>query len=369
MAFYSKIHNKTKGLKGVVSLYNYALKLKYMITQKAQQRLKILIFWEKHGLEATLDAFSIKERTLYNWKSKFKKSGKKLESLNDDPKSPIIRRKRIWPIEIINEIVRIRKEHPNLGSEKIHPELEEFCIKHNFQCPKPRTIARLIDDLGGLRTFPEKVSHFGKVKKADRKKVLRKPKGFKALYPGHLVAFDTIEEICDGKRRYIITFEDIYSRFGFALGTNSHASLAAKEFFTLCQKIFPLSFQFMHVLTDNGSEFKKHFSEELKRLHLIHYHTYPKTPKMNAHLERFNRTLQEEFSNYHKFDLFNNIDKFNDDLIDYLVWYNCKRVHYAFKNKLSPVQFMISLLENNSKSAIIKNIPSNCNLGWHYTRY
>lgn len=217
MAFYSKIHNKTSGIKGIVNLYEYALRLKHMITQKAQQRLKILIFWEKHGLEATLDAFSIKERTLYNWKSKFKKSGKKLESLNDDPKSPIIRRKRIWPIEIINEIVKIRKEHPNLGSEKIYPELKEFCIKHNFQRPKPRTIARLIDDLGGLRTFPEKVSHFGKVKKADRKKVLRKPKGFKALYPGHLVAFDTVEEICGGKRRYIITFEDIYSRFGFAL--------------------------------------------------------------------------------------------------------------------------------------------------------
>jgi transposase InsO family protein len=47
----------------------------------------------------------------------------------------------------------------------------------------------------------------------------------------------------------------------------------------------------------------KHFSEELKRLHLTHYHTYPKTPKMNAHCERFNRTVQEEFADFHTQDL------------------------------------------------------------------
>ena len=44
----------------------------------------------------------------------------------------------------------------------------------------------------------------------------------------------------------------------------------------------------------------KHFDEELRRLCQTHWHTYPKTPKMNAHVERFNRTLQEEFLDYHE---------------------------------------------------------------------
>jgi len=47
----------------------------------------------------------------------------------------------------------------------------------------------------------------------------------------------------------------------------------------------------------------KDFSDEIKRLHLVHYHTYPRTPKMNAHIERFNRTVQEEFIDYHIHDL------------------------------------------------------------------
>lgn len=68
---------------------------------------------------------------------------------------------------------------------------------------------------------------------------------------------------------------------------------------------------------------------------------------MNAHCERFNRTIQEEFSDYHKPEVFNR------KLIDYLIWYNTKRVHHAFKNKLSPVQFIMTLETNNFNRNII----------------
>ena len=114
----------------------------------------------------------------------------------------------------------------------------------------------------------------------------------------------------------------------------------------------------MFVLTDNGSEFKKHFSEELKNLHLVHYHTYPKTPKMNAHCERFNRTLQDEFIDYHASDLLVS-EVFNRKLAEYLLWYNTKRVHHAFQNKLSPIQFMLSLP--------VSQLPEKCKIGWPHT--
>ena len=213
-----------------------------------------------------------------------------------------------------------------------------------------------------MRTFPQRISHFGKIKPIKRQKVLRKPKDFKPEYPGHLVALDTIERIIHGCRRYVITFEDIYTRFSFAWATKSHASKAAEEFFGLCLKVFPLSFNFLYVLTDNGSEFKKHFAERLKELHLVHYHTYPRTPRMNAHLERFNRTIQDEFIDYHSYLLINP-DEFNRKLMDYLIFYNTQRVHHAFQNKLSPVQFMLSL----PMPQIIFNMPQECKTRWHHT--
>lgn len=322
-----------------------------MITPKAIHKAKVLAFWQKHGLDATLDAFKVKRRSLFNWKKLFKAGGSKPEALNEKSKAPKAKRKRIWPEAILCEIKRLRWDRPNLGKDKLQPELLEFCQAHNLTCPDASTIGRLIKDLGGLRIFPQKISHFGKIKPLKRQKVLRKPKDFTAEYPGHLVALDTIEKHLNGNRRYVITFEDIYTRFSFAWSTKSHASKAAKEFFELCLKIFPFPIDF--VLTDNGSEFAKEFSQRLKQLHLTHYHTYPKTPKMNAHLERFNRTIQDEFIDFHQSDLLIP-EVFNRKVLDYLLWYNAKRVHYAFQNKLSPLQFIMSLEANNY------NLPKEC---------
>ena len=330
-----------------------------MITPQAEKKAKVLIFWEKHGLMATIEAFEVTRRTLFYWKKKWVAGGKKSEALNEKSRVPKRKRKRLWHEDIIAEIKRLRWEHPNLGPEKIYPLLTRLCTEKNLAYPKSRTIGRLITDLGGLRRRPGKLSHFGKVKIINREKVLRKPRDFEAEYPGHCVSLDTIERHIRGARRYVITFEDLYTRYAFAWGTKSHASQAAKEFFQICLMIFPFPITF--VLTDNGSEFMKEFAKELKRLHLTHYHTYPKTPTMNAHVERFNRTIQEDFVDYHVEELLIP-DAFNRKLIDWLVWYNTERVHCAFQNKLSPVQFLLNL----PRSAQDK-LPAECKSGWPHT--
>lgn len=362
MEFFSRWKSKYAGIKGLVGAYNDYVKYQYMISEKARYKAKVLAFREKHGHKITLEAFELKSRTLYHWQSQWEKGNKKPEALNEKSRSPQTKRKRSWPTEVISEIKRIREEHPNLGEEKIYPELLLFCQAGNLPCPKPVTIGRLIKDLGGLRKYPQKVTHFGKIKKLNRQKVLRKPKDLKPAYPGHLVALDTVEIFINGARRYVITFEDIYTRFSFAWATTSHASLAAKEFFELCIKAFPYSFNFLYVLTDNGSEFKKYFTEELRKLHLTHYHTYPRTPKMNAHVERFNKTIQEDFVNFRYELLKDDPDEFNRQLMDWLIWYNTRRVHYAFQNKMSPIQFMLQYQRPKSLK-----LTQECKIGCGYT--
>lgn len=46
---------------------------------------------------------------------------------------------------------------------------------------------------------------------------------------------------------------------------------------------------------------------------------------MNARVERFNGSLQQEFVTYHEELLFTDIDRFNDKLLHYLVWFNSER--------------------------------------------
>jgi transposase InsO family protein len=346
--------SKFSGTRGILKTWHFALRWSYMISKQAKYRMKVLAHWQKYGIESAIDAFELKRRTLFNWKKALKEGKGKFEALNPRSKAPKHRRRRIWDYCILDELKRIRKEYPNLGAEKVYPLLKKYCDQNKLACPSATTIKRLIKDLGGLRISPQKVSHFGKVKSLKRKKVLRKPKNLKAEYPGHVVALDTIERFVHGMRRYIITFEDIHTRFAFAWSTKSHASLAAKEFFGLCLKVFPYPITF--VLTDNGSEFAKHFSASLLDLHMTHYHTYPRTPKMNAHVERFNRTIQENFVDYHIHQLMYP-DIFNTELMDWLVFYNTERVHHAFKNKLSPVQYMLSLDQQTNSSG-------KCKSGW-----
>ena len=354
-----RIRSNLTGTRGFVWGYERAIRFRYMITEIAKKRAKILTFWKKHGTEAVEEAYGVKERTLFLWQKKLKAGRGKLESLNPGSRTPQRKRRRLWDARILEELRRIRYERPNLGKEKVYPLIHAFCKRLNLPCPRVRTIGRLIKDAGGLRMVPLRITGTGRVKPLVRVPALRKPKGFKALYPGHCVALDTFEEHINGSRRYVITLIDLYTRFGFAFATTSHASQAAADFFALCRAVFP--FPFVFVLTDNGSEFKKKFAQTLSDLHLTHYHTRPKTPKQNAHAERFNRTVQEEFANYHRSDLWLDVASFNRKLFEWLYWYNTGRVHYAFDNKLSPLQFMLSLSR--------ESLPEKCKVGWPYTFY
>ncbi len=334
-----------------------SIRFRYMITEKAKERAKILTFWKKHGTSTTTEAFGVSLRTLQRWQAKLAKEKGKLEALNGGSTAPKTTRKRLWNPLILEELKRLRFKHPNLGKGKIHPLLKRFCAEKKLVCPETRTIGRLIKDMGGLRMVPLRITGTGRIKPLVRAKALRKPKDLVARYPGHVVALDTFEEHINGSKRYVITFIDLYTRFGFAFATSSHASKAAADFFALCQSVFP--FSFTTVLTDNGSEFKKHFSAALLELHLTHYHTRPRTPKQNAHSERFNRTVQEEFANWNRNELWMDIESFNRKLFEWLLWYNTERVHFAFGNLLSPMQFMLSLDPDT--------LPAECQSGWLHT--
>jgi len=310
-----------------------------MITDQAQKRAKILTFWQQHGFAATKDAYTLSLRTLRDWRSRLKKGGGKLESLNPRSRAPKTTRRRMWDTRTLEEIRRLREKYPNLGPLKLFPLLRTYCMSINVPCPKPITIERLIHDMGGLRMLPTRVTGTGRVKQVMTP-VARKPKQFKAEYPGHCLALDTIElRTLLGERWYLVTAEDIYTRTAFAFLTRSHASLAARAILTEVQARFPHLIDI--VLTDNGSEFKKHFRDEVTQLAITHYHTYPRTPKMNAHIERFNRTIQEEFVRYHMGLLSVDRVQFEQKLEEYLQFYNTLRVHHAFKNLQSPYQFMV----------------------------
>ena len=61
---------------------------------------------------------------------------------------------------------------------------------------------------------------------------------------------------------------------------------------------------------------------------------------MNAHNERFNRTLQEQFVDYYDDLLFTDMDLFNEEMAKWLILYNTKIPHHSLFMK-SPVQYLV----------------------------
>lgn len=320
-------------IRGFYRVADYALRWG-MLNETAQHRLRVLTFFKTHGLQATQDAFQVSRRTLYRWKTLFRKAAQNPAALTPKSSAPHRRRKRRWPAAVMNELRRLRQAHPNLGKAKLAVLLKPFCLTQGLQTPSESTLGRLIADA------PDKMRH-APVKRRPAQRsapTTRKPKGFRAQYPGHCVALDTVERIRDGIRRYRLTATDLYSRVSVSLATKSHTSTAAQHFLALAATVFP--YRIETILTDNGSEFKKHFARALADHTLRHWHTYPKTPKMNAHAERFNRTVQEEFVDYHEHLLFDDdLSLCNDKLFDYLLWYNTERPHYSLKQR-SPLQYL-----------------------------
>lgn len=94
------------------------------------------------------------------------------------------------------------------------------------------------------------------------------------------------------------------------------------------------------LLTDNGSEFALHFKDVVKEHNLTHYFTYPRSPKMNAYNERFNRTIKDMFISYNEDLLFTDINEFNRQMAKWLIDYNTVLPHTSLGYK-TPIEYAI----------------------------
>lgn len=326
----------------VRGLYQAAgLGLKWgMIAPDAEKRLKILSFWNTHGLAAAMAAFEVSRRTLFEWKRRLQVAG--AAGLRPHSTRPKRARRPVWPAVLAAEMRRQRGVHPNLGREKLKVLLAPFGRAQGIVIPSDRTLGRIIAaSPGKMRHAPGRVDPRGRVKRPRMTARTRKPKGFRATRPGECVGFDSIERIRDGMRRYVVTSQDDLSRAGFALGVPGHGSAWATHAFDLTRTALPIPIE--HALHDNGSEFAGHFAQAAKAAGIPQWHTFPRTPKMNARCKRFNRTVQEEFVDYHEDLLFEDLRAFNDKLFDWLLWYNGERPHHALGLK-TPIQVVAQWL-------------------------
>jgi len=112
--------------------------------------------------------------------------------------------------------------------------------------------------------------------------------------PGELVQTDTIHYICPMtyRRRYVYTVIDLYSRMAYAeIHNGIRPSIAARVIDKAQEAV---GFRFSMVQADNGPEYSSYFEDKMKKNGIAVRHSRLGRPNDNAHIERFNRTIQEE---------------------------------------------------------------------------
>jgi transposase InsO family protein len=155
------------------------------------------------------------------------------------------------------------------------------------------------------------------------------------LYAGALLQCDTVHFILpDGSRLYVYTLIDLFSRWAYAEVSPKLRAYTSAHFLARAQKKAPFPFEMIQ--TDHGPEFGTRFTHNLLRMKVAHRHSRVRKPNDNAHIERFNRTLQDECLT----GVMRSVPTFKVALRNYLPYYNTERMHMGIDFK-TPAQILL----------------------------
>jgi len=175
----------------------------------------------------------------------------------------------------------------------------------------------------------------------DRSGLLRKRSPYKRFHPhqdrpyplkpGDLVEIDTIHLMVDEKKRvYVYVLIDVYSRWVYVKAFEKIGGKNSLKFIKEAQKNAPFIFGMLQ--SDHGPEFGDWFVEQVKK---SHRYTRIGKPNDNSHVERFNRSIQEECLD----KVPRNVKALNRAIKNYTNYYNNERLHMGI-SLLAPIQLI-----------------------------
>jgi transposase InsO family protein len=210
------------------------------------------------------------------------------------------------PRAVVDHILALRSER-NQCAQILHWRLQQEGIVVSIS-----SVKRVLKRAG--------ISRYSKWKKWHRYPERPVPKK-----PGNLVQIDTIHDGPSDDRLYLYTTLDVCSRWGHA---SVAAAISTKQSISFVQDACAAApFPFMTVQSDHGPEFTKHFTKRLAVLGLVHRHSRVRTPNDNAHLERFNRTIQEECLTR----VPRTLPAYRKAIPEWLRYYNAERPHMGLQ--------------------------------------
>jgi transposase InsO family protein len=306
----------------------YKLTRRSKLTKQAQTRLTWIDYYHAHNKNASLTCrhFGICRQTFYKWFKRYQLFGQ--DSLKDYSRAPHNRRKSQITIEQKQRIIKLRKQYIKYGKEKLKILYEKIYGEPISTWKIYRIIRK--HQLYYHPVKNEKLQH--RRKQNQKKKRITELKGKTIV--GLFLQLDTKAIWCYPTKRYIFAAVDKSTKLAFARMYKNNSSYSARDF--LLRLYFLLDTQIDYLQSDNGAEFQKYFEEACAKLNIQHYFSRIKTPDDHPQIERFNRTIEEEFLQLGNYIA--EVDTFNRLLADWLIEYNFNRPHQSL-GYLTPIEF------------------------------
>ena len=267
---------------------NYLEKYRFLIKEYEQVKRKEHPLYKR--VKDFYRAHATCGKSFLKYYNRYKQSGHELELL---PRKRGAKYKTRRPIAFIeNKVIELRKR----GNSKheivslLRPGLHKFT-------PSASGVYNICKRYGLNRLTP--------VMKQKKRKIIKERMG----QLGHIDCHHLSKSILRGESRklYIVSVIDDYSRLAWAEITEDITSLTVMFAALKCINMLYDQYQikFEEMLSDNGPEFGPRnsgrkqghpFERLLMELNIKHRYTKPYRPQTNGKVERFNRTLLEEWA-------------------------------------------------------------------------
>src|SRR5258705_141547 len=250
-----------------------------------------------------------------------------------------------WAPALAERVLSLRRQYPRWGKDKL------VVLLAREKCSVSTSMVGRILAYGkwrGVLHEPPKPALLRQARRKLRKRpwAIRKPKYWRVEQPGDLVEIDTKEiRMRRGVLLKHFSARDVVSRWDVLEAHHRATSLAAAHFLETLLERLPFPVRALQV--DGGSEFAAEFEEACQQKQLPLFVLPPKSPKLNAHVERSHRTHNEEF--YEVQADSDQLPALNQQLRRWEKTYNCVRPHKSLATP-TPLEFPTRWKSNPRKA-------------------
>jgi len=306
------------------------------VSSIAAQRLQWLSTWQRlraEGYSAAKAAELVRlpRSTLYRWQKRLEEQG--AGGLEDGDRRPKHVRRPQWSPELAEAVLSLREAYPRMGKEKLWKLLSRVDVHTSVS-----TVGRILKYLkerGALRE-PLRNGITKRKRRVVRPHATRKPKEYQPTRPGDLVQVDTLDvRPLPNKIIKHFTARDMDSRWDVIEAYGSATAGNAKRFLNTLLERAPYPVKAIQV--DGGSEFMADFEQACADKGISLFVLPPRSPKLNGHVERAQRTHTEEFYEHYMGDL--DLKSINRALREWENFYNRVRPHHSL-DLMSPAEYL-----------------------------